>query len=149
MRTPWTAIVAIGEVLNYLPSAAALRRMIPLAFAALHPGGIFMFDIRVLPRKGQALTWIAGKTGRDWFVMSGSVVDMNRRSLTRSITTLRLTRGRWRRDNEVHQQYLYRASEICRWLRVAGFHVEMRSGYGSVPRSTGKLFIAWKPDSSQ
>ena len=141
----WDVIVAIGEIMNYLPSVAALRRRIRWAFDALHSGGIFVFDVRMPPGKGDPLKWVIGTTGKDWAVMAGSTVDPKRRTLTRNIMTLRLKGDRWRRDKEIHQQCLYRASETRRWLRVAGFHVEVRSGYRSVPLSTGKLFIARKP----
>jgi hypothetical protein len=142
--------VAIGEVMNYLPSAVALRRGMSLAFDALHAGGLFVFDVRIPPGKGEPLRWVVGTTGKDWAIMAGSTIDSKRRASTRSITTLRLKGGRWRRGEEVHRQCLYRTSEICRWLCVAGFHVEeVRSGYGSVPLSTGRLFIARKPVASR
>lgn len=144
-RNRWDAIVAIGEVMNYLPSAAALRRRMSVAFDALHSGGMLVFDVRLPPRKGAPLRWVMATTGADWAVLAGSTVDPKRRALTRNITTLRLKRDRWRRDEEIHQQCLYRTAEICRWLRAAGFHVQRRSGYGSVPLSTGRLFIARKP----
>ncbi|OQW37572.1 MAG: hypothetical protein A4E19_12895 [Nitrospira sp. SG-bin1] len=105
----------------------------------------FAFDVRMPPRKDDPLTWVTGKIGTDWSVMSGRVVDMNRRILIRSITTLRLVRGRWRRGQEIHRQRLYRPSDIRAWLRVAGFHIERRSGYDEIPLSTGALFIASKP----
>ncbi len=149
-RNRWDVIVAIGEVMNYLPSAVALRRGMSRTFDALHAGGVFVFDVRIPPDKGEPLRWVVGTTGKDWAIMAGSLIDSNRRVLTRTITTLRLKGGRWRCGEEIHQQCLYRTSEICRWLRLAGFHVdEVRSGYGSVPLSTGRLFIARKPVASR
>lgn len=145
MNGSQSAVVAVGEVVNYLSSAMTLQRMIRFVFRALHPGGFFMFDMRPLPENGSPVRWVAGKTGKDWAVMAGSVVDLKHRRLTREIMTFRFVRGRWRRRTETHHQRLYRISDIDRWLRAVGFDVEVRQGYGRVSLPAGKLFIARKP----
>lgn len=144
-----SAVIAIGEVVNYLSSTMTLRRMIRLVFRALHPGGFLIFDMRLPPKTGNPVRWVAGKTGADWAVMAGSLVDLKGRRLTRKILTIRLVHGRWRRQTETHHQRLYRLSEMDTWLRAAGFEVEVRQGYGRVALSAGKLFIARKPLASR
>lgn len=148
-NTCWNAVVAIGEVVNYLPSVMALRRMIRLVFRSLQPGGFFIFDMRRLPQKGDPIRWLAGKGGTDWAVTAGSVVDLKQQRLTRRILTLRFVRGRWRARTEVHHQRLYRVSDMDQWLRAAGFDVEVRKGYGRISLPAGKLFIARKPPASR
>ena len=136
-NTSWNAVVAIGEVVNYLPSAMVLQRMIRLVFRSLQPGGFLIFDMRILPQKTNRLKWVAVKTGMDWAVMAGSLVNLQHQHLTRRITTLRFVHGRRRCRTEIHQQRLYRESDVCTWLRVAGFNVEVRLGYGEVSNPTG------------
>lgn len=115
-KVRWDAIVAIGEVVNYVPSRLALRNMIRRTLTTLRPGGYFVFDIRTPPPSGSPLEWSNGRTGKDWAVIAASCLAPTKQRLTRTITTFRKIHGKWRRGQETHQQQLYRPIEIHRWL---------------------------------
>lgn len=145
---PYDAIVAIGEVVNYLPSRLALRQMMHWAFSALRPGGRFVFDIRTVPRAGHPLAWANGRTGKDWAVIASSCIDPHTQRLVRTITSFRKVRGRWRRSQEIHRQQLYQPLVFQCWLRRIGFHVQLRCGYGQTPISPqNRVILARKPSS--
>lgn len=145
-KRPWDAIVAIGEVVNYLPSSRALRNMIHRAFETLRPGGYLVFDVRMPPRPGSPQEWSNGRTGKDWAVLAASCVAPNRQRLTRVITTFRKVRGKWRRGTENHRQQLYHPNAIQRLLRANGFRIRISYGYGWTRISpNGRVFIAHKP----
>lgn len=142
---PCNAVAAIGEVLNYLPTPASLRRLVHRVFESLRPGGLFVFDLREAPRPGDPLHWTGGRAGRDWAVLAISKVEPRSGRLTRLITGFRHIAGGWRRHDEVHRQRLYRISDVLGWLRKTGFHVQERRRYSraAVPPG-GPVLIARK-----
>ncbi len=143
---PCDAVVAIGEVLNYLPSRAAAQRLIRRMAAVLNPGGLLFFDVRQPLSPRAPHRWIHGRTGRDWLVMALSDVDRKRQRLTRKIVTFRRVKGRWRRHDETHRQLLYAPSIIRRSLRSAGLRLIPMRGEGTRSAQAGcQLFAAWKP----
>jgi cyclopropane fatty-acyl-phospholipid synthase-like methyltransferase len=145
-KTRWDAIVAIGEVFNYLPSHRALQNMMRRSFVALRSGGCLVFDVRILPPPGSSLKWSNGRTGKDWAVIATSSVALSKQRLTRTITTFRKARGHWRRGQEIHRQQLYHSAKIHSWLQAEGFLVRMRHGNGETKVSlSGRVFIARKP----
>lgn len=145
-KARWDVIVAIGEVVNYLPSRRALQEMLHRAFQTLRPGGYLIFDVRTPPPSGSSLEWSNGRTGKDWAVIATSVVEPEQQWLARTITTFRRVRGKWRRGKETHRQQLYRLLEIHRWLRFEGFRARVHHGYdGTQLTPSGRVFIARKP----
>jgi SAM-dependent methyltransferase len=115
------AAVAVGEVVNYLSRPEDFDELFRRVFAALRPGGIFLFDAR-LPasdRRPRA----AGRAGRGWAVVAESVEKGG--VLTRRIAAFRREGGAYRRSDEVHVQRLLSAAELSRRLRAAGLRVRV------------------------
>jgi SAM-dependent methyltransferase len=140
------AVLAIGEVFNYLFDEGNTRAAIPALFgrihAALRPGGVLVFDLAApgLVRGGRARTWT---TGPDWAVLAESHEEGE--VLTRRVTSFRRRGAGYRRSEEVHRERLYRPAEILPLLRAAGFRARTRRRYGEVSPGRGRhVYLARK-----
>ncbi len=141
------AVLAVGEVFNYLFDEHNTRAALPSLFARIHaalrPDGLLIFDLAapgVVPG-GRSRTWTAGP---DWAVLVES--HEQEELLTRQITSFRARGTGYRRSEEVHRQRLYRPAEILALLRAAGFRARTRRGYGEVSPGRGRhVYIARKP----
>jgi SAM-dependent methyltransferase len=125
---PCDAVVAVGEVVNYMAGPAAFERLFRRVVRALRPGGLFVFDVKE-PGRG-ASTMAHGRVGRDWAVISRSTEDRAGGTLTRAITSFRRVGRGYRRRDETHQLTLLSTRELTRRLRAAGFLVRVAHGYG-------------------
>jgi SAM-dependent methyltransferase len=141
------AVLAIGEVFNYLFDEGHTRAALPSLFArirtALRPAGVLVFDLAApgLVPGGRARTWT---TGPDWAVL----VENHEESdlLTRHITSFRERGAGYRRSEEVHRQRLHRPTEILMLLRAAGLRARTRRGYGEVSLGRGRhVYVARNP----
>jgi SAM-dependent methyltransferase len=128
------AVLAIGEVLNYLLDEGNTRAALPELFARIHaalrPGGLFLFDLAgpgVL--RGDGIRHFSA--GPDWAVLVeyGEQGDV----LTRHITSFVERGAGYRRSEEVHRQRLYRPAEILPLLRAAGLMARNTRGYSPGP----------------
>jgi SAM-dependent methyltransferase len=145
-KVGWDAIVAIGEVVNYVLSRLALPNMIRRTLTTLRPGGYLVFDVRTPPPSGSPWEWASARTGKDWAVIASSCVASTKQQLTRTITTFRKIHGKWRRGRETHRQQLYHPIEIHRWLQAEGVRAQVHHGYGGVQLTpSGRVLIARKP----
>ena len=139
------AIVAIGEVMNYLSAGTAraiqrhdreLSTFFARAAAALTPGGLLLFDFmttsvgRTFPRKVRA--------GSDWAIAASA--RAKGKLLIREITTFRKVGAGYRRSHEQHHVRLYSRATIRAALRRAGFTVAMRRTIGPIRLIRGDLF---------
>jgi SAM-dependent methyltransferase len=144
------AVTAMGEIFNYLFDAnnkpAQLPRLFERVYAAIEPGGWFIFDVATPGRGGQAGSYRGYREGDDWACLFSSEEDRKRKILTREITSFRKHGPTYRRDHEVHRLRLYDPAAIAAQLRHLGFRVRMRRGYGKLrlPRGTA-VFFARKP----
>ncbi len=141
------AVTSIGECFNYLfDSDNDKQKLVELfnrIYTALTPGGVFVFDIAT-PQQVSAGTTTKGFTeGKDWIVLVEK--EEKQEILTRRIITFRSCGEHYRRDEEVHHQRLYKATEVAQALDQIGFQVETLKGYGEFnlpPNHTA--FIALK-----
>lgn len=144
------AVVALGEVFNYLPPdgrAKPLRTLFRRMARALPPGGLLLFDVIV-----QGAPSLAGRSwreGEDWFVATEFVEQGDRG--TRTIVTFRAAAGRgaagrrptWRRSDEVHRIRIPSRDAVVGDLRAAGFAVRVRRRWGEAPLLPRRLaFLA-------
>lgn len=142
------AVTSLSECLNYLFDKSnritELRRLFHRVYAALNPGGLFVFDIAEPGRgKGPRQKF---REGRDWTVLVEVDEDNRTNRLTRRITTFRQVGDLYRRDEEIHQLQLYRRSDVAKELRHVGFRVRTIGRYGAQPMIDGCVgFIARKP----
>jgi SAM-dependent methyltransferase len=139
------ATTSLGEPLNYLNSGPAIRRTMKNVFAALRPGGVFIFDVRHPATKPVAVRE-THRTAKDWFCHSRAV-ETQTGELIRYITTFRESAdGTYCRNEEVHRLKLFPRSEVTQWLRKVGFRVKTARSYGEYqlgPRQS--VFICRKP----
>jgi SAM-dependent methyltransferase len=138
------AVLAIGEVLNYLFDEGNTRAALPALFARVHaalrPGGVLLFDLAgpgVLHGDGRRHF----SAGPDWAVLVeyGEQGDL----LTRQITSFVERGDGYRRSEEVHRQRLYRPAEIMPLLRAAGLTARNTRGYSPGPGR--HIYLARRP----
>jgi SAM-dependent methyltransferase len=140
------AVTALGEALTYPPSSPArLRRLFRGVFAALEPGGIFLFDL-IVAGTAPVLAYRTWHEGEDWLVLVHVDEDRARETLQRDITVLRRENGAWRRSGERHRVRLYRTGDVTDWLEHAGFSVTTSRRLGRHVLAPRRLvFVARKP----
>ncbi|MBD2357295.1 class I SAM-dependent methyltransferase [Tolypothrix sp. FACHB-123] len=130
---PCNAVTSIGECLNYQFDAKSDRQTLTNLFHriyhALTSGGIFIFDIA---EPGQLTPGITkGFTeGDDWVILVEKEENQEHSILTRRIITFRKVGEYYRRDDELHHQRLYQATDIVNQLHQAGFQVQTMGSYG-------------------
>ncbi len=148
---PCNAVTSIGECLNYLfdpdSDRQTLLQLFHRIYSALTPGGVLIFDIAEPGQVGQGITTRGFTEGEDWVVLVEKEEDREQGTLTRRIITFRKVGEYYRRDNEVHHQRLYKATDVAQQLQRVGFQVEVMRSYGQYPLPQAHAgFIARKPD---
>lgn len=143
---PCDVVTAISECVGYAADRPAgetqLAGLFARVYGALHPGGLFVFDIAVAGRVGDEA--VGCRRGDDWMTVVRA--REGRRILTREIVAFRRVGRRWRRSEETHRLRLYRPAWIARTLRIQGFRVRIVRGYGRLRFAEGWLgFVARKP----
>ena len=141
------AVVAVGEVFNYLFDSAytgdSLAGVFRRVHRALRPGGVFVFDLAGPGRirgGGPIRDWTAAS---DWAVLVEAREDRESLVLTRHITTFRRSGALYRRGEELHRQRLYRPLEVLGLLRAGGFRARSLRGYGPARFAAGhRVFVA-------
>ena len=149
---PSVGVTATGEVLNYAtdPRAGldALSAVAARVFAALAPGGMFLFDVAtpgrnlgINPRHvfHEHESWLLGMHATE----EGARLDR------RIVILMREPDGRYRRVDEHHVLMLYDVPDVVAALEAVGFTVETRAAYteatASTPASGWAVFAATKP----
>jgi SAM-dependent methyltransferase len=135
------AITALGEVLSYEPATpASLRRLFRRAYAALRPGGVFVFDLLV---SGPPMSYVTWRAGPSWAILVR--VEEGKNRLIRHIITFRGARDRYRRQHETHRLLIVKPRFVVAELRRIGFDVTTARGYGRSALADRRLaFIARK-----
>jgi SAM-dependent methyltransferase len=130
---PCDAVTSIGECLCYLFDRGENDKLTGLfarVYAALRPGGVFVFDILEPGQLPGGKPLRRHRTGDDWAVMVEGEEDPARQVLTRNITCFRRVGKLYRRSEEVHRQRLCRGRDLAVPLGKAGFRVRLLRGYG-------------------
>jgi SAM-dependent methyltransferase len=123
------AVIAIGEVVTYLPGGlGTLAGLFRRIHAALEPGGLLVFDFIASAARRTYPTRCANGAG--WALASRASFDAARRVLTRHIVIVRRTGGTTRGSRETHHVRVYSRAEIRGVLTRAGFSVRMAGAYG-------------------
>jgi SAM-dependent methyltransferase len=121
------AVVSVGHVLSYLPDEAAIDRAFVAVAEALRPDGIVAVDICDLEygerRKGDPPY---GRAADEWAIVTEFDVPAPNRFVRRIAAFVRTDDGRWRRDDERHDNVLVETSAIPALL--AGHGVEAAVG---------------------
>lgn len=124
------AVTSLGEPINYLGSRAAIREAFRNVYAALAPGGVFIFDARHPPDR-PVPPRDHFKQSASWFCHARIEEDHRKGTITRRITTFVLqSEGSYRRGEETHRLKVVSRAEMLQWLRKLGFRVRVKRGYG-------------------
>lgn len=147
---PCVAVTAIGEVFNYTFDAAigeaARAQAFERVYAALPPGGLFLFDLAGPARIPSQRPQRGFFEGPDWAVLVEVDADIDNKQLTRRITSFRKHGELYRRDFEIHQLHLVDPFEVVELLQQIGFSVQILDCYGSLTLPTGLTgYLAQKP----
>ncbi len=140
------AAIAVGEVVNYLGFKRRMQRAFRNVFRSLHPGGVFLFDVKEPALRPRPPAKLHARHGPDWAIFAEIKENPRRNELVRTISTFRHVGRTYRRQNEVHRLSVYKASEVARWLRAIGFQVRIYKGYGKFELIGGRrVLLARKP----
>lgn len=140
---PCDAVVAVGEVLNYMGRRADFPVLFRRVFRALRPDGVFIFDAKL--RGPAAGPTTRGRAARDWAVLSVVTEDGRGRG-ARDIVSFRRVGRLWRRAGETHRLTLPTPAGLARALRSAGFSARRTPGYGAFRVPDGHaVYVARKP----
>jgi SAM-dependent methyltransferase len=149
---PCDAVTSIGECVNYAFDRQSGKRGLAAFFrrvyAALRPGGVFVFDI-VEPGVTEGAPQRRFLEGPDWAIHLEVQEDRRRKTLTRQIVSYRRVGKLYRRSEEIHLLHLYSGAELLAELNRAGFETRLLGGYGRfrfTPAHVG--FIARKNTSA-
>lgn len=118
-----TLAVACHDVLNHLPSAVALRRVLGGIRRALVPGGVLVFD--ALTDWAFETYWsdnthrLEGPHGDLW--MDCDYDRLRRRGTVHMTAYVKAARGRYARLETTLHEYAWSDRELTRALRTAGF----------------------------
>jgi SAM-dependent methyltransferase len=136
------AVVSVGHVLNYLPSAAAIDRALVAIAGALRPGGLLAIDLCDV-RYGEARdgdpprTWVTD----DWALItefSRPAADAFRRTMTMFVRT---ADGTWRRSDEVHDNVLLDTPQVVPLLARHGVGAWIGSSFGGETQPDGLVTV--------
>lgn len=141
------AAIAVGEVVNYLGSKRGMQRAFQNVFRSLHPGGVFLFDVKEPAPRPRPPAQLHARHGPDWAVFAEIKENPRRNQLARTISSFRRVGRFYRRQDEVHRLSVYKAGEVARWLRALGFRVRIYKGYGKFELTGGRrVLLAHKPE---
>jgi SAM-dependent methyltransferase len=142
------AVTCLGEPFNYLfderGGPERLGEVFRRVYAALEPGGAFIFDVAELGRNADRQ--VAYIEGDDWACIVRFETEPERQQLTRHIVAFRKVGRHYRRSEEVHRLQLYRGGALLELLRAAGFRARLVRKYGDFPLPPATVgVIARKP----
>jgi SAM-dependent methyltransferase len=143
------AVVAIGEVVTYVPARSsetglppALRAFFSRAHEALEPGGLFIFDFI---ESGERRTFQAkSHSGGDWVLAVHAELDGRGQVLTRRMITIRKVGRQYRRAQESHRVRIYSRRAVALALADAGLSARMSRSYGRYRLMAGDVAVIAK-----
>jgi SAM-dependent methyltransferase len=126
------AIVSVGHVLNYLPSAEEIDRALVAIANALEPGGILALDLCDLEygevrREAGSRGW----ADEDWAIVTEVSLPAPDRFVRQMATFVRNEDGSWRRDDERHDNVLIQTGRVPPLLAAHGVEASVRPSFGS------------------
>lgn len=144
------AVTAIGEVFNYLfderNTDQLLIQVFQKVFAALTPGGIFLFDLIEPGLQGGISNVKRLIEQEEWTMFLDYTEDEKLQTLERKITLFRKIGETYRKSKELHCLRLYHRNVIKKMLEDVGFSVSLIEQYGELPlRNKNVGFVAIKP----
>jgi SAM-dependent methyltransferase len=136
------AVVSVGHVLCYLPDEAAVEAGLRAAARAVRPGGVLALDLCDLEwgrARGDAPPYVAVED--DWAIVTRFSVPRPERFVRDITVFVRESEGRWRRDDERHDNVLVDVAAIPAMLATEGIAAEVRSGFDDQPMTGGLVAV--------
>jgi ubiquinone/menaquinone biosynthesis C-methylase UbiE len=148
---PMDCIISFCDTLNYITNEDGIKDVFKQVFAALKPGGLFIFDVHT-PFK------IAEIFGNEVFVETDEKVSYiweceyteERKEVVHKLTFfVQETEDLYRRYEECHHQRAYSLEDLQSWLKEAGFaKLSISSDFTFAPvneESERAFFIGMRP----
>ncbi len=118
---PVDLVVCCLDGVNYVTDPAALREAFARVYRALHPGGLFIFDVNSEAKLRGLDGQIFLDEDDDVFCLWRASFDEQTRICTYGMDIFQKQGKLWRRDCEEHLEFAYRSDELRLWLTEAGF----------------------------
>ena len=136
------AIVSVGHVLSYLPDAASIDRALVTAAGALRPGGVFAIDLCDL-RWGEVHRDAPnqGRVADDWAIIAEYSLPRPDLFVREMVTFVRVDDGRWRRDEERHENVLIDTARVPALLAEHGVEAVVAGSFGEEELPEGLVTI--------
>lgn len=116
------AVICCLDSLNYVTKPAMVQRTFQKVFAALKPGGLFLFDVKTPLALESADGQVYIDENEEVYCVWRGEYDKRRRICGYGIDLFALQDdGSWWRDGEYHEEYAYTMEELAAWLSAAGF----------------------------
>lgn len=116
------AVICCLDSLNYVTRPTQVQRTFAQVFAALKPGGLFLFDVKTPLALEQADGQVYIDENDEVYCVWRGEYDKRRRICSYGIDLFALQPdGSWLRDGEYHEEYAYTMDELANWLTNAGF----------------------------
>jgi SAM-dependent methyltransferase len=136
------AVVAIGHVLSYLADADQVERALIAACRALRPGGVLALDLCDLrygvPRVGERpIGWAQD----DWALVTTTSLPTPDRFRREMAIFTRDADGRWRRDDEVHDNVLVDTALVPPLLAQHGVDAAISTSFGTETLPEGLMTV--------
>lgn len=122
-RDEFDVVTSWYDSLNYLLRVEDLRAAFTRVTRALHPGGLFLFDMntpRTLSRGWRVHPSFVEVDTRDAFVIHRSTWHPRERVADLKVTLFTLRGTRWHRIDELHRERAYTLAQIRSCLGHAG-----------------------------
>lgn len=118
---PVDAAVCCLDSVNYVTKPKDLQEAFRRVYAALRPGGLFVFDINT-PYKLRGLDGqVFLDETEDAYCVWRTEFSEKRRLCHYGIDLFQRSSDVWLRSQEEHLEYAYTPEELTQWLREAGF----------------------------
>jgi SAM-dependent methyltransferase len=117
-------VTCMGSSINYAPTLRDLERVIRLAYAALEPGKLFIFDLRTI--QGLAVAGAGDRIVADqpdeFMILSRNTFNYETLTLTTRYTIYRYDKtANWQRTEETHVLRGYPVQAVTRLLEQVQF----------------------------
>ena len=142
------AVVSVGHAISYVPSAAAVGQALVAMAGALRPGGVLAIDIldlvfgQIDPGRESS-----GRVAPDWAVITQYSRPAPDRFIREATTFVADGAGRWRRDQERHENVLVDTSRIPALLREHGVDAVVGPGFGEAELPPGLVAVTGRKKS--
>lgn len=136
------AVVSVGHVLCYLADEPAVDAALRAAARAVRPGGLLALDLCDLEygrARAEAPPSVAVED--DWAIVTRFSLPRADRFVRDITTFVRDDDGRWRRDDELHENVLLDVSRVPALLAEEGLVAEVLAHFGDEELGAGLLAV--------